>query len=157
MNCSAFLAKNSEGDVNFARNLDCKCGIGMVTNIEERKGKHSLSITNMSNLDWEDNTYDNLEQNSEQTLAAPFSPSDGANEHGLAVAILTNTEAIYPSTKEITIFDLVLPRVILDQAKNVQEAIQIAGRYNLFSIVQPLQFMVADREGNSAVIELFKY
>ncbi|WMJ23003.1 linear amide C-N hydrolase [Paludicola sp. MB14-C6] len=151
--CAAFVAKNLDGDFIFARNMDCECATAMVIKLQDCNTYHSIGLLNMAELDWDEYTYDTLDIDSKLTLAAPYSPSDGINEHGLAVAILTDVDGIYPTTNKITLLDLTLPRLILNQAKNVEEAIQLAQNYNLFHIVSPIHYMVADVTGNSAVIE----
>ena len=151
--CAVFTACNPDGDVIFARNLDCGCAIPMMIRLSESGNYKSLAMLNMAELDWDENTYDTLELDAKLTLAAPYSPADGINEHGLAVAIMTDSTAVYPSDNCITLFDESLPRLILDRAKTVEEAIQYAKKYNLFYSVYPLHYMVADAAGNSAVIE----
>ena len=151
--CGAFLAKTKENDIIFGRNMDCECGIGMVTIIKESHAYHSLALTNMCELDWDDNTYDTIEESAGLTLAAPYSPSDGMNEHGLSIAILSAHDAVYPQNHEITVSDFSIPRIVLDQARNVEEAIKIIKDYNLFYLVEPLHYIVADAEGNSCVVE----
>lgn len=151
--CAAFLARNAENEIILGRNMDCECGIGMLVRTQEKKAYQSIALTNMCELDWDDNTYDTLEEDAKLTLAAPYSPSDGINEHGLCVAILSDWDAIYPTNHAITLLDMSIPRLLLNQAKNVEEAIQIMQKYNLFYLVAPLHYMIADAEGNSVVIE----
>ena len=113
-----------------------------------------LSLVNMAFLDWDESTFDSLEINNKLTLATAYSPSDGVNEYGLAVATLTDTAAIYPEQNDkVTLFDMTLPRLLLSKARSVEEAIHYTQRYNLFYDVAPLHFMVADASGHSAVIE----
>ncbi len=151
--CSVFVAHNSDGDVIVARNMDCECAIPMMIRINEGDRYKTLAMLNMAELDWDENTYDALAVDAKLTLAAPYSPSDGINEQGLAVTIMTDVHALYPSDRSITLFDETLPRLMLDRAKNVEEAIEYAGKYNFFCTVSPLHYMVADATGNSAVIE----
>jgi len=151
--CAVFTACNPDGDVIFARNLDCECAIPMMIRLSESGKYKSLAMLNMAELDWDETTYNTLETDAKLTLAAPYSPADGINEHGLAVAIMTDATAVYPSDNSITLFDETLPRLILDRAKTVEEAIQYAQKYNLFYSVSPLHYMVADAAGTSAVIE----
>lgn len=94
-----------------------------------------------------------METDAKLTLAAPYSPYDGINEHGLAVAIMTNASAIYSNSSNITLFDMTLPRLLLNKAKSVDEAIEYMKNYNLFYDVAPLHYMVADATGDAAVIE----
>lgn len=151
--CGAFVSQNTYGDTIFARNMDCECAIPMMIRLSEGNNYKSLALLDMSDLDWDENTYETLETDAKLTLAAPYSPYDGINEHGLAVAIMTNASAIYSNSNKITLFDLTLPRLILNKAKSVDEAIEYVKNYNLFCDIAPLHYMVADTTGDAAVIE----
>ena len=91
--CSAFVAKNENGDILFARNMDCEYAIPMLLNLNEASSYRFISLVNMAFLDWDERTYDSLETDSKLTLATAYSPSDGINEYGFAVAILTDADA----------------------------------------------------------------
>jgi penicillin V acylase-like amidase (Ntn superfamily) len=151
--CAAFTAYNMEGDILFARNMDCECAIPMRILLNNDDSYKSLSFINMAELDWDENTYNTLETDAKLTLAAPYSPLDGINEYGLTVACLTDSKAVYPKHNKITLFDETLPRLILNKSKTVDEAIRLIDNYNLFFIVAPRHFLVADVYGDSAVIE----
>ena len=152
--CGAFIAKNIDGDILFARNMDCECAIPMLLRLYEDTSFHFLSLVNMAFLDWDENTYDSLESDSRLTLATAYSPCDGINEYGFAVATLTDATATYPKQKDkITLFDMTLPRLLLSRARSVEEAIHFTEKYNYFYDVAPLHYMVADASGHSAVIE----
>ena len=152
--CGAFVAQNLDGDILFARNMDCECAIPMMVQLSEDNDYKSLSLVNMADLDWDENTYETLETDAKLTLAAPYSPYDGINEFGLAVAFMTDASAIYSdSSNKITLFDFTLLRLLLNKAKSVNEAIEYMKNYNLFYDVAPLHYMVADATGDAAVIE----
>lgn len=152
--CSAFLAKDENGDILYARNMDCENAIPMLLHLNAEGANKSLSLVNMVDLDWDETTYETLEADPKLTLATAYSPCDGMNEYGLAVAILTDATAVYTKDdNKITLFDLTLPRLILDKAKTVDEAIDYAKDYNLFYAFAPLHFFVADATGNAAAIE----
>ncbi len=151
--CAAFTASNLEGNILFGRNMDCECAIPMRIQINDNKNYKSLAFLNMAELDWDENTYDALETDAKLTLASPYSPKDGINEHGLAVSCLTDAKAKYPQHNKVALFDETLPRLILNKSKTVDEAIQLVDKYNLFYIIAPLHFLVADSKGDSAVIE----
>lgn len=152
--CGVFVAKNTEGDIILARNMDCECAIPMLIRLSEGPDYKSMALVNMAELEWDENTYDTLEQDVKLTLAAPYSPADGINEYGLAVSIMTDVNAIYPNiSNKVTIFDYTLPRLLLNKAKSVDEAIELAGNYNFFCCPSPLHFIVADSTGDAAVIE----
>ncbi|HEX2947862.1 MAG TPA: linear amide C-N hydrolase [Clostridia bacterium] len=152
--CATFVAQNTEGNKIFAQNMDCEYAIPMMIRLSESSNYKSLAFLNMAELDWDENTFDTLETDAKLTLAAPYSPHDGINEHGLAVACMTDASAIYPnSTDKITLFDETLTRLLLDRAKSVDEAIEYMKNFNLFFSVAPLHYMVADATGDAAVIE----
>ena len=152
--CGAFVAQNANSDILFARNMDCECAIPMLLRLNDNSTYRFLSLVNMAFLDWDESTYDLLEIDSKLTLATAYSPSDGINEYGFAVAILTDVDATYPKQNDkITLFDMTLPRLLLSKAKSVEEAIHYTEKYNFFYDVAPLHYMVADASGHSAVIE----
>lgn len=152
--CSAFSAQNANGDILFARNIDCDFAIPMLLHMNENSSYRFISLVNMAFLDWDENTYDSLEADARLTLAAPYSPCDGINEYGFAVAVLTGAAAVYPKqNNKITLFDMTLPRLLLSKASSVEEAIYYTEKYNFFYDVAPLHYMVADASGQSAVIE----
>ena len=152
--CGAFVAQNANSDILFGRNMDCECAIPMLLRLNDNSTYRFLSLVNMAFLDWDESTYDLLEIDSKLTLATAYSPSDGINEYGFAVAILTDADAIYPKQNDKkTLFDMTLPRLLLSKAKSVEEAIHYTEKYNYFYDVAPLHYMVADASGHSAVIE----
>ena len=152
--CGAFVAQNANSDILFARNMDCECAIPLLLRLNDNSTYRFLSLVNMAFLDWDESTYDLLEIDSKLTLATAYSPSDGINEYGFAVAILTDVDATYPKQNDkITLFDMTLPRLLLSKAKSVEEAIHYTEKYNFFYDVAPLHYMVADASGHSAVIE----
>ena len=152
--CGAFVAQNANSDILFARNMDCECAIPMLLRLNDNSSYRFLSLVNMAFLDWDESTYDSLEIDKKLTLATAYSPSDGINEYGFEVAILTDADATYPKQNDkITLFDMTLPRLLLSKARSVEEAIHYTEKYNFFYDVAPLHYMVADASGHSAVIE----
>ena len=152
--CGAFVAQSANSDILFARNMDCECAIPMLLRLNDNSSYRFLSLVNMAFLDWDESTYDSLEIDKKLTLATAYSPSDGINEYGFAVAILTDADATYPKQNDkITLFDMTLPRLLLSKARSVEEAIHYTEKYNFFYDVAPLHYMVADASGHSAVIE----
>ena len=58
------------------------------------------------------------------TLAAPYAPLDGMNEKGLAVGVLLiDTKPTNQNTKKVDITTTTAIRLMLDKAKNVDEAL----------------------------------
>lgn len=72
--CSAFVAQNTNGDILFARNMDCEYAVPMLLRLNQDSSYSFLSLVNMAFLDWDESTYDSLEKDSKLTLAAAYSP-----------------------------------------------------------------------------------
>ena len=93
-------------------------------------------------------------------LDAVFYCPDGINEHGV-VAGLANypSHRFVPDPSKSSIYIHLLVREILDHARNVEEAIEIANQYNIFSSSTPhetsieIHTMVADPSDKSAILE----
>lgn len=79
------------------------------------------------------------------------------NEYGLTVGMMA-LSYVKPATdpQKVTIGSLHVMRLILDYAKDVDEAVSLLQKYNVdFAGGPPLHYLVADSSGNSAVIEYF--
>jgi len=90
-------------------------------------------------------------------LRAPFMPFDGMNEHGLAVgmAAVLGSEMPHDANKE-TVDSLRVIREMLDRARNVDEAVQILGSYNVsWAGGPPLHYLIADASGRAALVEFY--
>lgn len=87
-------------------------------------------------------------------LYAPRITIDGINEYGLAVAILAVPIAEPPFDPNKPDTDEVgMMRLILDDAKTIDEAVEIIKQYNILFHEGAGHFMIADASGDSAVIE----
>lgn len=91
----------------------------------------------------------------EELFDTPYWPFDGLNEHGLAVGMMAVSEAVSGRDPEkVTISSLGAIRLMLDYAKDVDEAIALLGQYNIdFTGGPPLHYLITDGTGNSVVIE----
>lgn len=157
--CSSFTAKTPEGKCLFARNYDFDKTNTCIVKTCARKGRHATVSTvdlRSASLDTEkdpDKFSDRV-----RFLAAPYLPLDGINDAGVACGIYMSYQgAIERATDQKTdrpdLTSTVLLRMILDYADNVEEAIEIASSYDLHdSSNSTYQYMVADKEGNSAVL-----
>ena len=68
------------------------------------------------------------------TLAAPYAPLDGMNEKGLAVGVLLiDTTPTNQNTKKVDITTTTAIRMMLDKAKNVDEALALLSSYDMHS------------------------
>lgn len=93
-------------------------------------------------------------------LMAPFYATDGMNEHGVAVAVagLRGTTHNLKGDEQL-VFLTFLVRRILDQAKNVDEAVNLVGRIVPFDYDRNslnAHLIVADSSGRSVILEYDK-
>jgi hypothetical protein len=90
-----------------------------------------------------------------QMLDAAYSPFDGMNEAGLAVGMMAVPSAqTSDDPDKVTIGSLHAIRLLLDNASSVDQAIALLQAYNIdWEGGPPLHYLVADRSGDSAVIE----
>jgi hypothetical protein len=155
--CSCFTATSQSGEVLFGRNYDLpgKPPILMLYT-HPSNGYASISMVNLNTLknstskkDTDNNIIANLS-------AAPYFPADGMNEPGVAVAILSVPAASFqPNPMNVSILRWQVTRLILDYARNVDEAIALISKYNVNvkAFGTFIHYFVADASGNSAVIE----
>ncbi len=86
---------------------------------------------------------------------APRITIDGMNEHGVALAILSvpHAEPALDPARQ-TIDEVAAVRLSLDNAKTVDEAVEVIKGYNMVFNEGPVHFMIADGSGDSAIVEL---
>jgi hypothetical protein len=89
-------------------------------------------------------------------LAAPLVPTEGMNEHGLTVskADVSPDDPPYDPSKETLMFRTAM-RLVLDQAKTTQEAIDLLALYNISFAGGGGHLLIADPSGDSAILEYF--
>jgi hypothetical protein len=86
-------------------------------------------------------------------LEAPFWSFDGMNECGVAIAIMAVDQARAPyDARRKTIADIHLVRLVLDHAGDAEEAVSLAGQFNIRIGEPALHYLVSDRR-RAAVIE----
>ncbi len=150
--CSAFFAKTPEGDYILARNLETEQAIPGIIETNAKDGYGTIGIVNLTLGGWDENSI--LSKLS--VIGSPYYTLDGINEYGLAIASASvplepNMEL---AKEKITIHDLTVNRVIIDKARDVEEAISLLSNFNIKEEqTYPNHYMIADRKGNCVVIE----
>lgn len=157
--CTAFVTRNENNDVIFARNFDFDYAPSLQLYTNPKNGYASVSTVNLSFAGY---TKDNLSTNGVSfnnflTLASPYLPFDGMNEKGLTVALLAVPEVqIKNDSSKITLNTTTTIRLILDNASNVDEAIELLRKYNIyFSGDVYCHYLIADSTGKSVIIEYY--
>ena len=159
--CSSFTATSEDGEKLFGRNYDFKQTSIAVVHTNPGKDRYkSISTIDLGFLGIDEKGINGL-MHKVKALAAPFVPLDGINEKGVACGIYmtyqgpdkeahaTNQDTVKPDITSTTLL-----RIILDYADDVEEAIKIAEYFDMHdSAGTSFHYMVADKEGNSAVLE----
>jgi len=165
--CSAYAATGTDsGDFLYGRNYDyCHVENGnevpataLFVRTAPAGGKKSLSMVDAYWLGFHKGFYNDGETDLSMLIAAPYEILDGMNEDGFAVCVLhldgKATRQDEPGKQYI--WANVFMRKLLDSVGTVEEAIALAGTYNL-SMKTPasgnLHFFVADATGDYAILE----
>lgn len=90
-------------------------------------------------------------------LLAPFYATDGINEHGVAVTVTGLRQTTHePKDGKELVFATFLIRMILDQAKTVEEAANLVEKFIPFDLDRSslnAHYLVADSSGRSVILE----
>lgn len=157
--CSTIAVQSPEGDALFGRNFDWENCEAMVVESHPENGYASLSTVNMDFIT--QNVGGGmvgmaLNLDEVKTLAALYAPLDGMNEAGLAVSVnmIQDSAAIQQNTDKPDITTTTAIRLLLDQAGNVDEALELLGQYDLHgSMGMMIHFAIADSTGRSVAVE----
>lgn len=151
-NCSVFFAQTPEGDFVLARNLDSEDVIPAVITTAYTEHNRTIGVTNLKRGGWEEGGL----ASRVGVLKSPYYTLDGMNEHGLAIASssIPNFYELEFEEAKATVHDLTVNRIILDKAKNVDEAIAILKGLNVFmEKIYPSHYLIADASGRSVIVE----
>ncbi len=150
--CSTFFAKTPEGDYILARNLDTEVTIPFVLKTNSQNGFKTLGMANLHNVNW-----NNTNLVSKLTaLAAPYYTFDGMNEKGVAIGGMSVPKGSKSDINDnkITLYDYAVVRLTIEKAISVEDAIKQLLQYNIkMADKYPSHYMIADADGNSAVID----
>jgi len=117
-------------------------------------GYASVSMVYLGNFGYNENNLPDSKDNRENLLGAPYVPYDGLNEMGVAIGMMAVPEAKAPfDPAKVTIGEIQLIRLVLDYAKDLNEAIALIQDYNIEMQTPPIHFLIADASGHSAVVE----
>ena len=158
--CSIFSTK-VENSVVMGRNWDNQnVGSIIVSFYRPPKGYASISFSRAIEMGFPLNV--GLEEIvsspfGNKLLLAPFFAMDGLNEHGLAIAVTgINQNTVKPKEGKEFVFVPFLVRKILDQAKTVDEAVNLAEKYIPFDLDKSsvnTHFYIVESSGRSVILE----
>jgi hypothetical protein len=151
--CTSFAALNESGDAVFGRNLDWQHRSSMLLYTQPPNGYASFSMVDLYYLGFE-----GMQEipwgKRLALLATPYATIDGMNECGVAMsqnAVPRRNTAVDPNRP--TLLNSQMIRLVLDHAKDVDEALDLIRNYNVDFADVCVHFHIADALGNSAIVE----
>lgn len=160
ISCSSFTAVTEEGDRVFGRNYDFDKTNTAIVYTNPGNGRHaSVSAVDLQFLGIDPDAGITGLADKFLCLAAPYAPLDGVNDAGVSCGIYmtyqgAETVATNQQTDKPDITSTTMLRMILDYASTVDEAIELVEQYDLHdSANTSYHYMVADAQGNSAILE----
>ena len=154
--CSTVFTENKKGEKILGRNFDWINRPIMLLETKPENGLSSFSMVDISYLGFhEKHLPDSFIGRSIPLISSPYVAFDGMNEMGLAVGEMAVPNENMPKKEagKITIGDTHSIRMILDKAKNVDEALVLLKKYNIEYPTLAWHYLIADGEGNSSIIE----
>ncbi len=151
--CTCFSAKTEQGSQLLGRNFDWNDHPALLLFTSPPGRYASVSMVDISYLGYSKS--DAPDKNPGGLFRSPLLPFDGMNEKGLAVGMMAVPSADGPNDpQKQTVGSLLVIRLMLDYAKNVEEAIAVLKNFNIvFQGGPPLHYFITDRAGKSAVVE----
>jgi hypothetical protein len=151
--CTTFAALAPTGEYVLGRNFDWYNHMALLLYTDPPDGSASVSMVDLSYLGFVPG--DTSQENLTRLLRAPHRPFDGMNEHGVAIGMMAVPHAEGGNDdSKTTIGSLTAIRLVLDYAKNVDDAVSLLSRYNIdFGGGPPVHYLVSDATPRSVVIE----
>lgn len=151
--CTCFAGLSPRGDMVFGRNFDWTTQAALLLFTDPADGYASVSMVDITYLGIGKSEPD-AEQRRRLLLHAPFMPFDGMNEQGLVVGMMAVEGTAPRDPHKTTIDSLEAIRLLLDYARDVEEAVSLLQQYNVdFGNGPPVHYLIADAGRNAAVVE----
>ncbi len=159
--CSLFAAFADLDNALYGRNFDWEFSPALLLFTDPPDGYASVSMVDLAYFGFGRSRVVALTELSLEERGAllftPFLPFDGMNEHGLVVgmAAVPGSRMRRDPDKE-RIGSIAIIREMLDHARNVDEATEIMGSYNIdMAGGPPTHYLIADASGRSALVEFY--
>ncbi len=153
--CTVFTASGGD-ETLMGRNFDFPSNPALLLYTDPPEGYASVSMVDLGYFGY---SLDSLPQEDDlgSLLTAPYLPFDGMNEKGLVVGMAAIPEALAPvSEGKTTIGEIQAIRLLLDYAEDVDDALTLLEEYNVEMTTPPIHYMIADRSGESVVVEYLR-
>lgn len=153
--CSTLSVKNADGRNLFGRNFDWNTCNALIISSRPDNGYASVSTVNMDFIQAGGLDISRLPDTA-QAIIGLYAPLDGMNEKGLAVSVnmIEDSDTIAQDTEKPDITTTTAIRLLLDQAADVEEALELLSQYDFHaSMGMMVHLALSDAEGNSVVVE----
>ena len=151
--CTCFAAMGSDSCRYFGRNFDWTEHVALLLYTDSPDGFASISMVNLEPIGFSEGDPVESQVNRRALLRSATTPVDGINECGVAIGIML-VDYMHPpyDPGKVTIHGGLLVRLVLDYAKNSEDAVELIRNYN-FDDPMPCHFLISDSSGNSLVVE----
>ena len=153
--CSTVSVQNTDGGNLFGRNFDWNTCNALIISSRPDNGYASVSTVNMDFIQAGGLDISRLPDTA-QAIIGLYAPLDGMNEKGLAVSVnmIEDSDTIAQDTEKPDITTTTAIRLLLDQAADVEEALELLSQYDFHaSMGMMVHLALSDAEGNSVVVE----
>jgi len=157
--CTLFAALSEDTDMLYGRNIDWNYSPALLLFTSPPEGYASVSVVDLAYFGFSAEDVDQLDQipltDRAALLDAAWWPFDGMNDQGLVIGMAAVPPGnMVSDPQKDTLDSLEIMRKILDEASNVDEALEIIQRYNIdMGGGPPLHYLIADRSGRAILIE----
>ncbi|MBN2474032.1 MAG: linear amide C-N hydrolase [Pirellulales bacterium] len=152
--CSTVSFRTESGQVLFGRNFDWSHDSCLILTIHGRDGYSSVAVLDLHYLGLDQRNLEDLGVLEKvRLLFAPYLVMDGMNEHGLAVSEMACKAEVSFDDRKPNVNDSLAMRLMLDYARDADEAVALLREYNVHFEEIACHFMVADAGGRSLIVE----
>jgi hypothetical protein len=155
--CTCFAAMGDTSPVYFGRNFDWNYCVPLILFTNPPGRYASVSVVDLEYFGYNSNNLPDDWNKRINLLGAFQLPFDGMNEMGVAVGMMAISSALPPfDPLKKNVGELQIIRLILDNAKNIDEAIRIIGKYNIIMDGPPIHYLIADTSRHSVIVEFIE-
>lgn len=156
--CSLFAALGNSGNMIYGRNYDWPDMPILITKCNPKHGYASIVLTSPLYLKMQKDLSNSLPslKNKLLFLAAPYYTYDGMNEKGLTISLAkVPTQKIYIDKNKESVPVTYIQHLILNNAKNIDEAVSIIKKYNIVDTrgSTSQHWLIGDSSGKSVIVE----
>jgi hypothetical protein len=159
--CSLFAVYGDLDDILMGRNFDWDFSPALLLYTDPADSYASISMVDLYYLGFGEEDAFGIAELSlterENLINAPLIPFDGMNEAGLVIgmAAVPPGDMEFDPNKE-TVDSVGVIRMVLDHAATIDEAITIIRDVNIDMGGNYLHYLIAEKNGRSALVEFFK-